>query len=322
MTIQPFHTSEGLRLSAPSAPVPSVAPTVARSHPALQFGNGGDRFCPLSRERLLMQALVQDLNTLPEGDTILMGRDPRMCDYVLESSHVSRIHAAFLKRNGQYYVKDVGTPTLQCQEPGTTNGTWHIDGRDLIPYPVDIRGPIQRTLDGKPLKDVRVDGLKLSFSPLYQGEKTQRIQNGDTLFVYGHILPVEGLEPGDTTPHDPVILTPEAAQRDLIALVRRLDELAKITTAVEDVSPAELMQVRLLLHREMRFEMFCKLRKLGFSEMQAEGMVNVVRRSAKTVMNRFEGRLDDLRPDLHQSVMSLRRLPDPEGPDDFSRRGG
>ncbi len=323
MTIHSFNTPER-PLALPEAPGLSANQPIHVA-PALQFGSGADRFCPISRDRVLMQALVKDLNTLSEGESLLIGRDPRMCYYILESPHVSRIHAAFMKRGGQYFVKDMGTPTLRCQEPGSSNGTWYIDGRDLIPYPVDIRGPVHRNEDGYVTRDARLDGLKLGFPSIYGGEKTQQIRNGDTVFLYGHILPVEGLEQGaSTTPDaldDEVRLTPESAQRDMMALVRRLGELEKITTALEEISPVELMQIRLLLHREIRFEMFCKLRKLGFSEMQAEGMVRVVRNSAKAVMSRYERRLDDLRPELHQSVISLLRYPDSDGPDGFSQNG-
>ncbi|MBN2725534.1 MAG: FHA domain-containing protein [Deltaproteobacteria bacterium] len=44
-----------------------------------------------------------------DKDQFIIGRVGKLCDLVIKDSNISRKHAAVIKRNGNYYIKDLGS---------------------------------------------------------------------------------------------------------------------------------------------------------------------------------------------------------------------
>jgi hypothetical protein len=146
------------------------------------------------------------------------------------------------------------------------NGSWWVDGTQLIPMPVDIR---------------RLEAAR----PVGTPSPPQRLHNGDYIFIQGHILPIDGLI-GDKVDAPLVIGTVREASQELSNLKAKLqghllnerqrknEILLQGRSDRQFINAPDLMQARLLLNQSVRFSMYYKLRQLNVPHEQVMNVID------------------------------------------------
>jgi hypothetical protein len=72
------------------------------------------------------------------GNTFVIGRDPKLADLAISDDEISRAHAAVIRRDGAYYLKDLGSTTgihykgMQIDNKRIDDGdVFHLAGHEL-----------------------------------------------------------------------------------------------------------------------------------------------------------------------------------------------
>lgn len=306
---------------------PGSQPKQATPLPAIRFGVNEDRLerAQPDPDRVWMGKVLADLKQWPEGDRVRVGRDNTRVNHVLEEGHVSRVHAEFFQKNGRFYVRDLGTPVGDLQTPGSALGTWYVDGSSLIPYPIDIRGNLLREPSGEPQKKTFLTPGKPITVALRSDPQPKEIRNGDWIFIKGHLFPVEGLPETGLSETSPIARntaeTDIATQtrHGMIDYIRQLegyiDNFKGLDQWSEESQTPELIQLRMILNRNVRFSIYLKLRDAGLSKLEADFYVEQIREKARQAMMYLAPKVNQMKPIHLQSMVDIRRLMSDEARD-------
>ncbi|MBU1240898.1 FHA domain-containing protein [Myxococcota bacterium] len=76
--------------------------------------------------------IIHEDEKLPiDKDQFIIGRVSKLCDLTVKDANISRKHAAVIKRNGQYYIKDLGS-TNGIEYNGMRIDNKRIDEGDIF----------------------------------------------------------------------------------------------------------------------------------------------------------------------------------------------
>ncbi len=82
---------------APVAPAPAPPPA-PRSEPSISQGSGPTLFLMFNNQRFTI-----------DKDQFIIGRGSKSSDLPIKDGNISRKHAAVIRRNGMFYIKDLGS---------------------------------------------------------------------------------------------------------------------------------------------------------------------------------------------------------------------
>lgn len=288
-------------------------------------------------DRKMMKSVIADLNGSADNVKVGYGRSHDN-DYITEDVYVSRRHVEFYKKDKAFYIRDLGTPEFPgAPFPGSLNGTWHISGQDLIPNPIDIRGPVKPLEGDDELMASRLDGGRVYSGEARMESSPQKIQNGDFIYISGRVFPIEGLESKD--PDVSImsqfksrvvqqrefrnacseILMIQAKLKRLVQVEhnRQSDVMKQGWTREKSINADDLLQVRLLLNNNIRFTIYSKLREMKVPHAACMQLLDKLRELSMEVMKYQNGRAD-INDDLRkQSIVDLKDLKGLDSDSDF-----
>jgi len=95
----------------PPLPVPPTTDTARSKRPSGNFSLGPDLFTdPGDEPAILTLYIMFEGEKIPvTKDQFIIGRVSKLCDLTLKDANVSRKHAAIIRKNNNYYIKDLGS---------------------------------------------------------------------------------------------------------------------------------------------------------------------------------------------------------------------
>ncbi len=113
MDRRPTSNLPSVNTPLPSRPAPKQTPTTpvtAAAHATPQFGTsspGQVKTPEPGTGRLYL--IYENKKVLVDKDQFIIGRGSKSADLAIRDGNISRKHAAVIRRNGAYYIKDLGS---------------------------------------------------------------------------------------------------------------------------------------------------------------------------------------------------------------------
>jgi hypothetical protein len=125
----PMPATAGARFGRPAIPSPSAFPTVAGHAPAgAPTGVDGT---PAGQAAPPLYLVFDNQKYRIDKDQFIIGRGSKSSDLPIKDGNISRKHAAVIRRNGTYFIKDLGS-TNGIDYKGMRIDNKRIDEGDLF----------------------------------------------------------------------------------------------------------------------------------------------------------------------------------------------
>ncbi|HVZ72568.1 MAG TPA: FHA domain-containing protein [Polyangia bacterium] len=119
----------GARFGRPAIPSPAAFPTVA-GHSTASAPNGADG-TPAGQSAPPLYLVFDNQKYRIDKDQFIIGRGSKSSDLPIKDGNISRKHAAVIRRNGTYFIKDLGS-TNGIDYKGMRIDNKRIDEGDLF----------------------------------------------------------------------------------------------------------------------------------------------------------------------------------------------
>lgn len=109
---RPTSNLPAMNTPLPSRPVPRQTPTTPMSAQTPQFGTStpsGPQSKPSDSQNGRLYLIYENKKVLVDKDQFIIGRGSKSADLAIRDGNISRKHAAVIRRNGAYYIKDLGS---------------------------------------------------------------------------------------------------------------------------------------------------------------------------------------------------------------------